>query len=188
VSPHLSESPFYAALSRCEKQKETIMNIWRAMWGFDGRISRKYFWLAGAVWFIGFLAIMFPLLHWLTGGQWISHAISDRQFNTAASAAALIAGTIMLYPSLAMSVKRLHDLQLSAWWCVPAFVPGFIDNSLPLANVQGSSMLGQASTGIAFVVALAYIIVLGFIRGTDGPNEYGDDPRIKTKGMAPIPA
>ena len=55
------------------------MNIWRAMWGFDGRISRKYFWLAGLVWTIGFLAIMLPLLHAFTGGEWMSDTIGDRE-------------------------------------------------------------------------------------------------------------
>ena len=167
---------------------ELIMNIWRAMWGFDGRISRKYFWLAGLVWTIALLAIMLPLLHWFTAGEWMSGTISEQRLEKAFSGAALIAALILLYPSLAMSIKRLHDLRLSAWWCVPAFVPGFVDTFLPLMNVSGAMIVGHASSWIAFAVGLVYIIVLGFIRGTDGPNEYGDDPRAKPARMMAMPA
>src|SRR5262245_22357240 len=101
---------------RREMHMESIMNIWRAMWGFDGRISRKTFWLAGLVWFVAFLAIMLPLLHAFTGGQWLSDSIGEAKLDRAASGAALLAAAILLYPSLAMSVKRLQDLNLSAWW------------------------------------------------------------------------
>ena len=162
------------------------MNIWRAMWGFDGRISRKYFWLAGLVWIIWFLAILLPLLHWFTGGQWMSDTIDDTQLDKAASAAMLVAASILLYPSLAMSVKRLHDLNLSAWWCVPAFIPGFADNLLTVVNAP--AMVQTGALWIDCAVGLVYIIVLGFIRGTDGPNQYGDDPRAKSPGMVAMPA
>ncbi len=162
------------------------MNIWRSMWGFDGRISRKYFWLAGLVWIIGFLAIMLPLLHWFTGGQWLSDTIGDAKLDKAASTAALITATILLYPSLAMSVKRLHDLNLSAWWCVPAFIPGFADNLLTVMGAPAKVQTG--ALWIDCAVGLVYLVVLGFIRGTDGPNTYGDDPRAKPTGMMAMPA
>ena len=162
------------------------MNIWRAMWGFDGRISRKYFWLAGLVWIIAFLAILLPLLHWFTGGQWLSDTIGDAKLDKAASTAALIAATILLYPSLAMSVKRLHDLNLSAWWCVPAFIPGFADNLLTVMSAPAKVQTG--ALWIDCAVGLVYLVVLGFIRGTDGPNQYGDDPRAKAPAMVAMPA
>jgi uncharacterized membrane protein YhaH (DUF805 family) len=171
---------------RRETHKESIMNVWRAMWGFDGRISRKYFWLAGLVWTIGFFAIMFPLLHWFSGGQWLSDTISDRQLDKAGSAAMLIAAAILLYPSLAMSVKRLHDLNLSAWWCVPLFIPTFADNLLTVMNAP--AMVQTGALWIDCAVALVYLVVLGFIRGTDGPNQYGDDPRAKPPAMVAMPA
>ncbi len=162
------------------------MSIWRAMWGFDGRISRKYFWLAGLVWFIWFVAILFPFVHWFTGGQWMSDTIDDQQIDKATSAAMLVAAAILLYPSLAMSVKRLHDLNLSAWWCVPAFIPGFADNLLTVVDAPATAQTG--ALWIDCAVGLVYIVVLGFIRGTDGPNKYGDDPRIKSPDAVAVPA
>lgn len=162
------------------------MNIWRAMWGFDGRISRKTFWLAGLVWLIAFLAIFFPLFHWFSGGQWMSDTMSDQQLDRAASGAVLIAAAILLYPSLCMSAKRLHDLRLSAWWCVPAFVPGFTDELLTVMNAP--AMVQTGALWIDCAAALVYLVVLGFIRGTDGPNQYGDDPRVKAPAMVAVAA
>jgi uncharacterized membrane protein YhaH (DUF805 family) len=59
---------------------------------------------------------------------------------------------------------------------------------LPLLDLSGTpdspSVLDQVLTWVSIVVALIYIVVLGFIRGTTGPNAYGDDPLTKTATSA----
>jgi len=168
-----------------QQQREKNMNIWHAMSGFDGRIARKEFWLAALVWLIAFTAVFFALLHWLSGGQWLGPGYHlTLQGMKATSVAVLIPYLLGLYPSLAMSILRLHDLNRSGWWCVPAYAPGFLYFVAPLVGLAGTpavpSLLGDVLMWSANAVGLAYIIVLGCVPGTAGPNQYGDDPRAMT--------
>lgn len=64
-----------------------------------------------------------------------------------------ILGTIISFasaiPSFMLVIRRLHDLDRPAWWCIGCIIP--------LIN----GVLG---------------IYLLFFKGTDGPNQYGPDP------------
>ena len=57
---------------------------------------------------------------------------------------------IYAYLSLALGAKRWHDLNKSGWWSLIALVP--------------------------LIGGLWLLIELGFLRGTDGPNNYGPSP------------
>lgn len=59
---------------------------------------------------------------------------------------------ITLWPSIVLTVKRLHDLNLSGWWLLTLCVP----------------VLGP----------LYNFIQCGFFRGTLGSNRFGPDPRF----------
>ncbi|MBL4792490.1 DUF805 domain-containing protein [Citromicrobium bathyomarinum] len=64
---------------------------------------------------------------------------------------------IILIPSISVSVRRLHDRNMTGWWYL-----GFIVLSLiPL---------------IGFVASIAYIVVMA-LPGTPGPNKYGPSPK-----------
>lgn len=52
-------------------------------------------------------------------------------------------------PGLALSVRRLHDLNQSGWWVIPGLIP----------------LVGQIPMAIYFC-----------FKGTDGSNDYGPDP------------
>ncbi|MBS0535357.1 MAG: DUF805 domain-containing protein [Proteobacteria bacterium] len=54
----------------------------------------------------------------------------------------------LLLPSIAVGVRRLHDIDRTGWWLLIAF------------------------TGIGIIL----LIVWACIKGTDGPNQYGPDP------------
>ena len=64
---------------------------------------------------------------------------------------AAIANGTWLWIALVAQVKRWHDMDRSGFWCLINLIPLF-----------------------GGVYAL---IELGFQKGTDGPNSYGDDPR-----------
>ena len=66
------------------------------------------------------------------------------------STAYYIASVLAIWPFLAISIKRWHDRDKSGWWVLIAFIP----------------IIGWIWT----------IVELGFLPGTDGPNQYGDDP------------
>ena len=61
----------------------------------------------------------------------------------------LIITLLILWPALALQAKRWHDRGKSAWWI----------------------LLNATIIGIPWV-----LIELLFLKGTDGPNEYGPDP------------
>lgn len=64
--------------------------------------------------------------------------------------ASLASTLFWLWPGTAAMVKRCHDRDKSGWWVLLVFVP--------------------------FVGALWSFVELGCLRGTNGPNEHGDDP------------
>jgi uncharacterized membrane protein YhaH (DUF805 family) len=60
-----------------------------------------------------------------------------------------IAGLFAIWPSLALGIKRCHDRNRSGWFMLVSLIP---------------------------IVSIWYLIEVGFLRGTDGANEYGEDP------------
>ena len=81
----------------------------------------------------------------------------------------------LIWPAVAVGVKRLHDRDKSGWWLLLFyFLPGvfgMLDDML-----GGTIVLGAVSLAIS-VWAL---VELGFLRGTVGPNRYGPDPLAAT--------
>jgi uncharacterized membrane protein YhaH (DUF805 family) len=62
----------------------------------------------------------------------------------------VIATLAMLYPAIALYAKRWHDRGKSGWWSLIGLIP----------------ILG----------GIWMLVELGFLKGTDGSNQYGADP------------
>ena len=65
--------------------------------------------------------------------------------------------------AIPVSVRRLHDFDLSGWWYLAFFLPSFIPDA-PIRSV----------------ISIALIVLLGGIDGTCGPNRFGPDPKGRT--------
>jgi uncharacterized membrane protein YhaH (DUF805 family) len=79
---------------------------------------------------------------------------------------------VLFISGLAVSAKRLHDRDKSAWWILPYyFGPGIIS---AIGEYAGAAKL--VFTVLSLLLSLWVIIDLGFLRGTSGPNKYGPDP------------
>ena len=134
---------------------------------FSGRASRAEYW-----WFSLATAIVQIPLTMIDGalGDW-------SPFSTLFSLAILL-------PSLAVTVRRLHDTDRSGWWLLAPAVPYLIGAVLFIPAMMGApSAMGMAAgLGIAGLFlgigAILAIVVLVFmcLRGTPGPNRFGDDP------------
>jgi uncharacterized membrane protein YhaH (DUF805 family) len=122
---------------------------------FQGRISRQPFWL-------GVLALM--IVQWVVmlvlgsvlgismmGGMDAS-LTPEQQMAQGMSGMVplLIISLVFLYPALAIYAKRWHDRNKSGWWTLILIVPiiGFV----------------------------WFLVECGFLRGTEGSNDYGPDP------------
>lgn len=109
----------------------------------DGRISLGQFWLR---WQLPVIVISF-LLGLVLG------ATTDQvtgEPNPAVAIIFLIFMLALIWPSIAVTVRRLHDIGWSGWFILLVLIP--------IAN-------------------LVILVVTWFIPGTQGTNAYGSDPR-----------
>lgn len=103
--------------------------------GFEGRIGRATWWLYGVGAMVGLGLLLTALLR-------IAGVESD--------VAAGVVSLLLLWPSLAISVKRWHDRDKSGWWVLVGLIP--------------------------VIGGLWLLIENGLLRGTAGPNRHGPDP------------
>lgn len=89
----------------------------------------------------------------------------------------------ILIPSIAVAVRRLHDIDRSGWWLVAPLL------LIPVAMVTALMRLGanpdaaMAGFGIFFLIAGLLAGIMGIVllvwfcmHGTRGPNRFGPDP------------
>lgn len=145
---------------------------------FDGRLNRQRFWLGVLVLIVASL-VLGIVLSLLLGGMG----------EAGLSLASLLLYLLMLYPGLAIAIKRLHDRNKSAMpWAIIFFGPGLLLQVMQLLGIgfysvqfEGETlivpnMLGMTVTLAAAVVGIWALIELGFLKGTKGPNGFGPDP------------
>lgn len=99
--------------------------------GFSGRASRSELW-----WFFLFTVIVYIVAGVIDGliGMGI---------------VGLIAGLAIILPSIAVGVRRLHDIGMTGWWYLIYIIP---------------------------IIGLIAFIYFGTKKGDEGDNEYGADP------------
>ena len=97
----------------------------------SGRIGRRVFWIQGVLVFV-VIGLVGALLD------------SVLQANGIVS---MVASLLVIWPSLAVQIKRWHDRDKSGWWVLIALVP--------------------------VIGAIWAIVETGFLAGTPGPNRFG---------------
>jgi uncharacterized membrane protein YhaH (DUF805 family) len=93
---------------------------------FNGRASRSEYW-----WYV------------------LAYAIAYVIVAIVGSFLPLLLALALIVPSIAVSIRRLHDVDKSGWWLLISLVPI-----------------------VGFIVLLYFTVQ----RGTVGPNQYGEDP------------
>lgn len=104
--------------------------------GVKGRIPRATYWLHGVLSLLLAGVVLDGLL-----------AIARVESETANGLVSLL----LLWPLIAVSAKRQHDFNFSAWWALIHFVPA--------------------------VGSIVLLLADGLVPGTRGPNRFGPDPR-----------
>ena len=109
---------------------ESIQTCFNKYIDFNGRASRSEYW-----WFalLGFGLSFIPVIGW-------------------------ILRLVILLPSLAVQVRRLHDMERSAWWLL-LLVP-------PIT-----------------IIGVFVLLIMSIFPGTPGPNRYGPDPLGPHRGQ-----
>lgn len=143
-----------------------------AMFSFNGRLRRQHFWIS---WLI--LLGAGVVLGWIP-----------------------ILGTIlslaMIWPNIAIVVKRLHDMGKTGWFAVIPWVANIIGFFMIVSAVgmaiftnpqafesedpsAALSMLGSMMGGLAvmFLVNIAFLLWIGITDSQRGDNKFGPNPK-----------
>ncbi len=86
-------------------------------------------------------------------------------------------------PNLAVTVRRLHDTDRSALWLL-LYVPGIISALLTGSEVMVNHGIPSGNPIFSLLGSLANIAMLVFmsLKGTDGPNRFGANPKDGDEG------
>lgn len=120
---------------------EAIKSAYRNYFKFSGRASRPEFW-----WFY-----LFNVLVVIATNIIAAIEVSNNGSGTIGFALLIVFGLGTMIPSLALTFRRLHDTERSAWWLLIGLIP---------------------FGGIVLLIFYA-------MRGTPGPNKYGSSPLLK---------
>ena len=108
---------------------KTVLNNYAQ---FDGRSGRAEFWWWALAYFIGAVIVAFIIgvLPFLGLLQWV--------YTLA-----------LIVPSVAVSIRRFHDIGKEAWWTILLFIPI-----------------------VGLIIALIFLT-----KPSEGPNKYGEGPQ-----------
>lgn len=145
---------------------------------FDGRIRRGEWWKGVIILVVVVVAISLILNAILGSTSFLARLVS------------FLIGLAVLYPYLALGSKRLHDRgkPMLPWMAIfigPAFVLnimqvlgiGFRPMEVMGDTVMMPTALGTIMGLVSMAAGLWGLVELGILKGTEGPNEYGPDPR-----------
>lgn len=149
---------------------------WKSLFlSADGRIGKKEFWIGWVILFAASIVLgMIPLI-----GQ--------------------IASIALIYPSVCVFSKRLHDFGKSGWLAAVPYVVGLVGTIVAFmiggAGIFAAAMSGQggddpaaaaaamsgmggalAIFGLIFLFYIAYTLWVGLSSGDPGENRYGPAP------------
>ena len=158
---------------------------------FSGRSPRAEYW-----WFILFMSIFYVVVMFGLFGS--ANALSFASGDPSAAVAgglgiaALFIGLFWLavfIPTIAVQVRRMHDLDRSGWWiggfyliyllyAVASF--GLIGAAAASGDAEPSGALALVALsgiiGLAFLIYTIVLLVFFCMPGTKGANRYGPDP------------
>jgi len=132
---------------------------------FKGRIPRKHYWISTLV------IISLAILAFAIGFGLLELGIGM----VAAFALPAILFAVIVVASFSIGLRRLHDRNKGWRWLIPFYIlPTILDAER--LGLAANSLLFWVVTAIGLGLSIWALVDLGFLRGTDGPNEYGEDP------------
>lgn len=175
-------------------------NLMSNFTGFNGRLNRQPFWISAIILAVISIIISLVILPLLGLGLMPAMPTIDAS-TTAADVANIVSAArakagwvslilflVFLYPSAAISIKRRHDRNnsgLDVWIYFALVVVTQLVSALGIGmstmDIGGASIpvpgpIVSALGVIVGIYALYLLVVLGFLKGTAGPNNYGPDP------------
>ena len=139
------------------------MSMKALLFSFQGRISRKTYWIWNVFYYVaitGFasgISVLFPAYSYILLPIFL---------------------LMLVIPDLAVTAKRWHDRNKSNMWLllnVP-LVLGRLASPMATPTAETVSPVHMVATVAALVCGLWILVGGGFVKGTEGRNDYGDEP------------
>ena len=138
--------------------------------GFNGRLNRQAWWISAII-----LGVVSIVLSFILGLVIPSGGADFNSIMAAAGWKGLIVWIIIGYPYLAITIKRRHDRNSNGYDAVGFWVLVLV-YYIVLGLGLSQSIIGSI-LGLIFLIYGIYIfVVVGCLKGSAGPNQYGPDP------------
>lgn len=149
-----------------------------ALFSFKGRLNRAPYWgysllMVGLI-LVPFMAYAAYLGYQVASQGTLSEAELTRAINNQLFWPLIAVLLATLWPSMALMAKRLQDHDKSGVLALPLLAPGIAYNISSLISADAPVTLALA--GLSIIVSLFTFVYLGCMRGTVGPNRFGNDP------------
>jgi uncharacterized membrane protein YhaH (DUF805 family) len=137
------------------------------LFSFHGRVNRAKWWL--------FLLI--SIIY-----SFIAFTLCIAIFGFVGILVGWVLTLLLLWPSFAVGVKRLHDRAKSGWWLVLFYLMPGVLSGFNMSMTGGMNVMSSPGTMpiifsfISLAITIWAIVELGVLRGTAGDNKYGPDP------------
>ncbi|WP_423604022.1 DUF805 domain-containing protein [Sphingomonas sp. MS122] len=157
---------------------------------FKGRSRRKEFWMYTL--FVFLVSIVLTIVDGMLGLGGSATGDADLTDTSAGAAAAFSGGWLTnifalatLIPSIAVSVRRLHDLDRTGWWILLPLAPyllgivlmiGGMAQAMNGGGIGGMAGIAMLLFGVTLITAIL-LLVWYCMPGTAGPNRFGEDPK-----------
>ncbi|MBV8824186.1 MAG: DUF805 domain-containing protein [Hyphomicrobiales bacterium] len=137
-----------------------------------GRVNRAKYWLYVVV-SIAIIIILVALISLIFARQ-LYDPRGGFNFPPGVLVGVGVVYVVLLVVGIFVGIKRLHDRDKSGWWLLLFYL-------VPMVLSWISAILSRNGIGVLFalaslIVAVWALVELGFLRGTAGPNQYGEDP------------
>ena len=127
---------------------EAVKSFYTNYVNFSGRSQRSALW-----WFVLFNLIVSVVIAMVEGGGSGSMGGGAMAYTYNAGPVGIVWSLVNIIPGIALSIRRLHDLDKSGWWMLIALIP---------------------------LIGAIILLVWDCQKGTEGPNRFGPDPLSNT--------
>ena len=130
---------------------QAITTVFKKYAEFSGRASRSEYW-----WWVLFTTIINISLGWIP-------------------IIGILITLLLLIPTISLTTRRLHDINLSGWWQAPIQGLGITVLFLPQSSLPD---LMSLILTLMILGCLCIFIYWTAKDGDKGPNNYGDSPKF----------
>lgn len=147
---------------------------WRTLFfSFRGRLNRAKYWLAFLI-SAAISAVCILILAPLVNGVQMGMYGGGTGGIIAVIALMVIVLIVIFCSSLAIAFKRLHDRNKSGVWLLLFWLAPSVLNAI--GQSIGGNGAGAFVALVGAALAIWGLVEIGFLKGTNGPNDYGPDP------------